>query len=102
MKLVKGKLYSLILHEYTFYVVTSCKDRAETFYSTVFPEEYFSPEDIVLETTIFSRETLRQKFEYVKSKWNEMDLLQAEPGTIKFNKYALDILLDNQELMLTN
>jgi len=102
MKLVKGKLYSLELHEYTFYVVTSCKDRAITFYETIFPDEYFSPEDIALEATIFTKDTLKQKFEYVKRKWHEMDLLQAEPGTIKFNKYALDLLLDNQELMLTN
>lgn len=102
MKIVKGKLYSLELQKHVFYVVTSNKDRAETFYNTIFPEEYFSMDDIVVETTIFTKETLRQKFEFVKNKWNEMDLLQVEPGTIKFNKYALDLLLDNQELMLTN
>ena len=102
MKLVKGKLYSLELHKYTFYVVTSSKDRAATFFQTIFPDEWFAPEEIALEATIFTKETLKQKFEYVKEKWNEMDLLQAAPGTIKFNKYALDLLLDNQELMLTN
>ena len=102
MKIVKGKLYYLVLNDYTFYVLTSSKDRANIFYTTIFPDENFFIDDIIKECTIYFKEELEQKLDFVKSSWMKMGLLQAQPGCIKFSKETLDNLLDSNELILTN
>ena len=102
MKIVKGKLYYLILSDQTFWVLTSNRDRANMFFRVVFPEEFFSYDEIIKEENIYTKEGLKQTFQYVKNKWQKMGLLQAQAGSIKFNKEILDNLLDNNELILTN
>jgi len=102
MKIVKGKLYSLTIDKYQFLVITSNINRAQNFYKAVFPDQNINLSDIVHVETFFYVATLKERFIQVKEKWNDMNLLQAAPGSIKFNKHALDLLLTNTEFILTN
>lgn len=102
MKIVKGKLFTLELDGNTFPVLTSDPERAYRFFKTVFPEQIINTRYITQVETIFLTETLKERFAEVKQKWNQMSLLQAEPGNIKFNKRALDLLLDTNQILLTN
>jgi len=102
MKIVKGKLYYLNLNEYTFYVLTSSRERANNFYVRVFPEEVFTINDIEKDCTVYFKEELRVKLDFVKSSWRKLGLLQAAPGSIKFDKSVIDNLLEDNELILTN
>jgi len=102
MKLVKGRLFKIILENYEFPVLTTNEDRALNFYVAVFPDQGITLSDLILVERIYTRNTLDEKFREVKRTWAELNLLQAEPGTIKFNKYALDLLLENNEFILTN
>jgi len=102
MTIVKGKLYNLTIADYTFPVLTRDSQRALDFYKTVFPDQTIEPIDVLLVENIYLKSTLEETFKKVKQDWANMKLLQAEPGSIKFNSRALDLLLDNQEVILTN
>lgn len=102
MKLVKGKLFKIILHEYEFFVLTSNVERAHIFYTTVFPAEVISIADIHRKTIIFTKDSLRAAFIFVKKTWETIGLLKTSPGDIKFNRVALDMLLEQNEIILTN
>jgi len=102
MKIVKGKLYSLTIDKYTFPVITTDSNRALHFFQEVFPDQNVKDKDVLHVETFFSRYTLAERFTQIKQIWNEMGLLQAAPGSIKFNKNALDLLLANTEFILTN
>lgn len=102
MKLVKGRLFKIIIDNYEFPVLTTNEERALTFYVTIFPNQGIELSDLILVDRIYSRNTLDEKFREVKKAWADLNLLQAEPGTIKFNKYALDLLLENNKIVLTN
>jgi len=102
MKIVKGKLFSLLIGTYSFPVITSDLSRAAVFYRIVFPDQEIKVSDIVHVETFFYRSTMAERFAEVKQHWKDMDLLQATPGTIKFNKNALDLLLESSEILLTN
>lgn len=102
MKIVKGKLFTLEMHGYTFPVLTSDLNRAYHFFKTVFPKEEFTSSNIIHVETIFRSDTLETRYQEIRTKWNNMGLLLEKAGTILFNKYTLDLLLENNKIILTN
>lgn len=99
---MKGKLFKIILHKYEFFVVTLNINRAYNFYTTVFPLEIISIENIEVEKMFFKNSSLEVVFAYVKSEWEKVGLLKIAPGGIEFSRNALDVLLEQNEIILTN
>ena len=99
---MEGKLFELTLHGYIFPVLTINRMRAYDFFRVIFPDEDIIVDMVIDVETVQTENKLEQKLEQVKDTWDELDLLNAEPGTIKFSESAIEVLLTHNDGLLTN
>ncbi len=99
---MNGTIYEIELYGDIFPVLTTEKYRAYQFFIKVFPEENIILDIIKIKHTIFSKECLREAMATVRATWKQLDLLNATAGTIKFDRPALDNLLEYTNKLLTN